>query len=276
MVFGAGDLFSVVPRKKQIPQSASDSSLSSQTIGGLRDDSMEEWGFGVFPQPPLAVQRRGFSPSARNAVPYWNSSSGATSCGRRAKRPQAPELTGLVESGLATDGIGRFINRFRYQAHPSVIASLQSEDSEAAIAQPIELRALANRVWRKLEQLAVAKVTKFGGALRVVTLRDHDRSSLTIADRDMDAWETRHRCPVLICVQERKEEKLTFDADLVLSAKGALREPRAKHSSSASAEKLLFLFAVRLLSTLRALARAFGGSYVVGVVVIFLHCDLRK
>jgi len=32
MVFGAGDLFFVVPRRKQIPQSASDSWLPSQFI----------------------------------------------------------------------------------------------------------------------------------------------------------------------------------------------------------------------------------------------------
>ena len=115
-----------------------------------------------------------------------------------------------VEASLARETIGSFVSRSRNESHLSIVLPPQGKSSDAAIAQPVELRALANRVWRKLEQLAVAKVTKFGGALRVVTLRNHDRSSLTIADKgadkDMDARETRHRCPAPICVQEREEE----------------------------------------------------------------------
>jgi hypothetical protein len=77
------------------------------------------------------------------------------------------------------------------------------------------------------------------------------------------------------CNNER-QKRLTFDADLKFCP-GKVRLRQEQHARElASAEKLLFLFAARLLSSLRALARTFRGSYVVGVVVVFLHRDFRK
>ena len=93
----------------------------------------------------------------------------------RARLPRKMGLASALEA-IARSGSACGLGCLGDYSHFAVRVALQAMCLVAAVAEPVKLRALADRVCGEFKQFSVAEVAELGRAMRIVTFRNHGQS----------------------------------------------------------------------------------------------------